>query len=233
MVRALKEAILTRPRLYDFLNNRRPIRDPVEQFLDSLGDRRSFVQIGASDGLRGDPLRQFVIGRHWSGTLVEPLPGVFRLLERNYASRPDLTLVNAAITDSSSFQMWSFSDAFLAPLSEHDKLFYLRKASLHKDQVLRAVDGDEQKITQVRVETMGVNELLTEHFHQAELDLLMIDAEGHDADIIMSIDFEVSRPGNILFEAHSIDSFPQLRRHLEDQGYSVSSLDGDAVAILQ
>ena len=41
------------------------------------GRRLSFVQIGANDGVTGDPIRRFILEFGWSGVLVEPQLEIF------------------------------------------------------------------------------------------------------------------------------------------------------------
>jgi hypothetical protein len=56
-----------------------------------------FIQIGANDGKTHDPLYKFVTEFGWSGILLEPLPDIFERLKANYAGRPNLKLLNAAL----------------------------------------------------------------------------------------------------------------------------------------
>jgi hypothetical protein len=56
-----------------------------------------FVQIGAYDGLKSDPILAFVRDRRWRGILVEPQPDVFEKLKRNYANIPNVIFENLAI----------------------------------------------------------------------------------------------------------------------------------------
>ena len=58
-----------------------------------------FIEIGANDGERGGALREFVLSRPWSGIMVEPAPGVFERLSRNYHGLERVALENAAISD--------------------------------------------------------------------------------------------------------------------------------------
>ena len=60
-----------------------------------------FMQIGAYDGVSGDPLRSLVLNNtNWSGVLVEPQPDAFAKLQRNYSKQAArLKFVNAAISN--------------------------------------------------------------------------------------------------------------------------------------
>ena len=43
----------------------------------------TFVQVGANDGYRFDPLRKHIVAYHWPGLLIEPQPDVFAELKQN------------------------------------------------------------------------------------------------------------------------------------------------------
>jgi len=59
------------------------------------------LQVGAMDGVFFDLLHPLLIEGGWEGLLIEPLPDMFALLQKTYASQPQLKLVNCAILDRS------------------------------------------------------------------------------------------------------------------------------------
>src|SRR5262245_12222347 len=61
----------------------------------------TFVQIGAYDGVAGDPIRSLVLESNgWRGVMVEPQPSAFNRLRRNYSDQASrLTFLNVAISD--------------------------------------------------------------------------------------------------------------------------------------
>ena len=56
-----------------------------------------FVQIGAHDGIRDDPIRKYIVKSHWRGLLVEPVPHIFRKLVENYRDETQLIFENVAV----------------------------------------------------------------------------------------------------------------------------------------
>ena len=56
-----------------------------------------FIQVGANDGFRGDPIRRMVQKYNWSGILIEPLPDIYEKLKENYKDQEGLIFENAAI----------------------------------------------------------------------------------------------------------------------------------------
>ncbi|VAW71542.1 hypothetical protein MNBD_GAMMA12-3561 [hydrothermal vent metagenome] len=243
MLAMLKDYIKSKPWLYDFLNSKRPITDDVEIWLDGFtkNNRKpiNFIQIGASDGLRWDPFRRFIIRDKWNGIFVEPLPYVFEILKSNYAYRKkqNLKFVNAAIStnDNDHIDIWSYSDDFCNSLSLEGSLFYLRKSSLDKKHVessLQSFDTIDDKIECFRVKCLSINSLVEEYWGNNQLDIILIDAEGHDDKIVRTIDFKKLNPKAILFESHNLGTRKQeIHDYLSENGYTVSNVGGDSVAI--
>ena len=56
-----------------------------------------FVQIGANDGVRNDPLWETVTRLRLRGLLVEPVPDLFARLKANYSDCPNLLFEQAAV----------------------------------------------------------------------------------------------------------------------------------------
>src|SRR5271156_6703918 len=75
----------------------------VRLLMEKQGTEISFVQVGANDGVFGDPLRSYITKYPWRGVLVEPQPDVFDRLVRNYEPYADrLILENLAISSDRS-----------------------------------------------------------------------------------------------------------------------------------
>src|SRR5262249_35234617 len=58
-----------------------------------------FVQVGANDGVRSDPLRSLVLEHRLAGLLIEPLPDQYARLRENYAGQPQLRFENCAVAE--------------------------------------------------------------------------------------------------------------------------------------
>jgi FkbM family methyltransferase len=237
----VKDFIRSQPGLYDTLKAiKRKVggaSDPQYAWLDrfsrSLPHLR-FAQIGANDGLRNDPVREFVIRDGWEGVLIEPLPDVFELLKRNYAGRRGLRFLNAAIgAEEGSLSFWTFQPSFLQTLSAEERLDYLRKASFDKGHVCKFLNGKpESVLLEINVPCKTLAGVVAEHLPNG-LDLLVIDAEGYEPQIIRSIDFKQVRPRAVFFESHHIaGQMPELIDIFQGAGYRVEHIGGDSVATL-
>jgi len=243
MFKSITDFVKTKPRLYDFLNSLRPISGEVESWLENYSKANhgkvNFIQIGASDGLRWDPFRRFIIREKWNGVFVEPLPNVFSILKSNYAymKNQKFGFVNAAIStgENDHIDIWSYSEEFCNTLSLEERLYYLRKSSLDKKHVeasLQEFDDVSSKIVCFRVKCISINELIEQYIGNNKINLILIDAEGHDDMIVRTIDFERFQPDAILFEAHNLAARKQkIHDYLKEKNYTVTNIGGDSVAV--
>jgi FkbM family methyltransferase len=240
--RRMADFFRARPELYDAVRQVRlrffgPVSE-IGKFLDAYSKRHgrefSFLQIGANDGLRNDPLRDFIVRDKWSGVFVEPLPDVFPLLKKNYAylaGERRLDFLNAAVSSTSgSLPFYTFRKSFLAGMPLEERLHLLRKASFDRDQVLRFSDGPEN-IATIEVPCLGINEMLARHFPDRRLSLLALDVEGHELEILREVDFSSFRIGAVLFETWNLgDRRNEVFSVLQRNGYGIAEAEGDALA---
>lgn len=244
----LKWWLKEQPAVYDRMLPAKRIvsRSAAYNYLNALsrerGGRISFIQIGANDGLRNDPIREFVVRDRWRGVLVEPLPDMFAKLKRNYAGRrfSGLHFENAAVSrrDDETLDFWTFRADFLDALAAEHRLYYLRKSSFDRDHVLRFLTHDaeaERALERIVVPCVTVATLALRYFDAGAFDLLVIDAEGHEKAILESLDFARVRPRVIFFESeHMGATGDDTGEILRKAGYRVRKLSvQDSVAELE
>lgn len=243
MLKGIKEYIKKKPRLYDALDRFRAVEDSLGVWLQGLaekkGDEVSFIQIGANDGLRWDPLRRFIVRFRWKGLLVEPIPKVFSMLVQNYAylDRTALHFVNAAITgpgENDGLQLWTCRDEFLDSLDLEKQLYYLRKSSTDRAHLARYLPRREHLMEQVNVPAITLDRLIDQHWRFGTIDLLMIDVEGHEPRVLSGINFLKTQPSAIVFESHNLGQHRTATFDLLCQnGYEIRETEGDAIATLK
>lgn len=237
----------THPQVYDTLKAVKrmvsPRTDPVYAVLDAFSQAMDrtvrFIQIGANDGLRNDPVREFVVRDHWQGVLVEPLPHIFELLVKNYApSRfSGLHFVNAAVSSApgEALGFWTFRKDVLAAFDKETQLEFLRKASFdraHVERFLHNAPFGAEALEEIKVPCVTVQYLIERYFNPPAYDLLVIDAEGHEDAILGSIDFAKAAPHAVFFESHHLGAkrAPIVER-LKAADYEVHQLVGDTFAV--
>jgi FkbM family methyltransferase len=188
-----------------------------------------FIQIGANDGVSNDPLHKFVKRFNLEGILLEPLPEVFGLLERNYAGQPNLKLINAALSETDG-QRTIYSISMDSSTFQKAHQF----TSFRKEQVLSQtewVPDVSSRIVERQVRAMSFASLLKE-VNGRTVDILQIDTEGYDANIIRMIDFNELRPQAICYEHVHMSKTEQeeIVTLLSAQGYQLSRDNLDTVA---
>jgi len=189
-----------------------------------------FVQIGANDGVRDDPLRALVLEHHLRGLLVEPLPDFFEALRANYAGEEQLRFEHAAITASGEASMTLHRFHPDAPIA--DNLHGLATANAAQLRALAREDGVEQHIQEEEVPCMTLAALLEKHAVR-QISLLQVDTEGHDYEILqMAMETGVF-PEMINYEFLHLHPADRLaaRRLLIGHGYSLVDSEIDTFAM--
>lgn len=205
----------------------------------SAGHAMFFVEIGASDGVTGDPLYKHVqSGALKRGLVVEPLPDLFDLLSSNYAEhRSGVDLANVAIAASNSKDV----DMMRIPLDACQSLpKWVRGTSslrpectpLSGKNVSAALFSQIAPLIQhVSVETCTLQTLL-DRYAVDKVDVLQLDCEGMDWLILQQLDWEKYQPWIINFEAINLppDELAECKGFLEGKGFQTVRYKYDMTA---
>lgn len=197
--------------------------------LSDMVGRVRFVQVGANDGKSADAIHPYVVHRGWYGALVEPVPYLFERLKQNYAAYPDLLFYQVCCARTEGMIPFYMVEqdaelkSLMAPfLSSFDKQVILR----HKMYIPEL----ESNIREVPIETVRVDRIL-ERSGYNEIDLLMVDTEGTDDDVALSLDYQRYRPEIVVVEHKHIpySSLRAMDSALECQGYGRMRLFQDTL----
>ena len=198
-----------------------------------------FLEIGANDGVSGDPLFPFIKKFDWQGVMLEPVPETFELLERNYQNFSGVTLLNVALSERDGTRTMYMIQDEKGSLKEDDGLhseFRSQLTSFVKESVLSQIEyfpNVAEMIKEVEVECICFETLLS-RIGRRDIDILQIDAEGYDYQILKMIDFTEIRPMIINFEHCLMNKATQedCSRFLFEQGYRMTKGDRDTTAYL-
>jgi len=196
-----------------------------------------FLQVGANDGIMGDPLYEFNLANKdvVSGFVLEPLPDIYNRLVKNYEGCPGIKPFNIAIHSSES-------EMFLYRVKQ-DRI---KELSSKASGIASFDDKHWEKTTlvpdicfmeKVKVNCVSINEFIRTNKID-RLDLLLLDTEGYDYDILLSLDFSCLKPKIIHFEhglrnsVMSTGKFMQLCRYLNSKGYQIIAESYDATAYI-
>ena len=207
-----------------------PVLDLVVADRVARGQKPFVVQIGANDGVRADPVRHLILRHGLHGLLVEPLPDLFALLQRNYAAQSDLQFEQCAV-------------------GEHDgqvPLYRVRPdpslpdwlqgvASLDRNHLTSTkfeFDEFEKYVEEVSVPMLTLTSLLRKR-GIAEIGLLQIDTEGFDCRIVEAALRSGLRPAIINYEHNHVHAREQAacKRLLSDSGYDFVDVGIDTLAV--
>ncbi len=183
----------------------------------------SFIQIGANNGIRWDPLHELILKHHLVGLLVEPLPDMYEQLKENYSSESQLSFENAAIAaENCTRTLFRIKPNADVPDWAHGM------ASFKKDHLSEF----KRFIQKVEVPTLTINALLRKHKIN-HVTLLQIDTEGYDFEIIKMFFKEPMFPEIINYENGNLSYIDDLdcRRLLKNNGYRFIDIGDDTLAI--
>jgi FkbM family methyltransferase len=215
----------------------RPLALP--RLLDAFADaypQAVFAEIGANDGEQHDHLRPHILGRAWRGVLVEPVPYVFARLRANYAGVAGVTLVEAAVAGQDGrlpfYHLRDASPGERAGLPD----WYDGVGSFDRETILShapQIPDVADRIVEREVEALSFATLAARH-DLAELDLLVVDTEGHDWAILQTIDLAAHRPRLIVYEHFHLPAADRAaaRARLEAAGYETLEEGFDTMALL-
>ena len=204
----------------------------VQALMRAKGTQLYFIQVGANDGVFGDPLRSFILKYQWRGILIEPQPQIFELLKQNYRNQAEnLTFENCAISpESSSLTL------HVPRISGVDSASIYRSsvASVFKSKVAKQSNVKEADLQAIQVPCKTLDYLLSEHGIDS-FDVLQIDAEGYDYQVLKSLDFSTTSPELIQFETGhlSVLESRNAAELLHKAGYRIywGGNQGDTVAL--
>jgi FkbM family methyltransferase len=185
--------------------------------------RAFFVEIGSNDGEQHDHLRPFIVAHPWRGIMVEPVPYVFERLRTNYEAYGRIALENVAVGDADGrmpfYHLVEPSAGELGSLPD----WYDGVGSFSREAVaghVTHIPDIEKRIVEREVPVVTFDTLCRRN-NVPRVDLLLIDTEGHDWEILRSIDFERWRPRLVIYEHYHLsrEARRAAREHLRKVGY--------------
>ena len=194
----------------------------------------NFLQIGANDGQRADPLTSYLESCAWSGLMFEPLQSNHAALTHRHRGNPRLQIRQAAV-DLTGGQRTMYDLDHLShpalPDWAHGLGSFSRERVLTAARELRLPDS---AVIEQEISTVGWNEVWLE-FGDRRCDLLVLDTEGYDLVLLRQADLGQHRPRLIHFEhaCANADDRILFYRELIDLGYELATDGPDTTAWLK
>lgn len=193
----------------------------------------TFLQIGANDGLTGDPLNHLIARPevNWRGAMVEPVEHLFAQLAQRYANHPAITLEQVAVGETDGAAI-----IYRLNTTSDDSRWLDQLPSLDRETLQRTaaqLGASEERIIAEKTNCVSVETLLGRN-HFSALDLLVIDTEGWDWKILRQFDLNRLRPKVILYEHQHLaeEERRMARQFLAAHSYDCAEMpEGDAIAL--
>lgn len=207
-------------------------RSVILRLFPSL-DGLKFIQIGANDGKRFDPINALVIQHRWEGILVEPVPDLFRCLKETYKCYPKLQLVEAAVDlDKGTRSIYRLDKDSLKTLPDWAKgLATFDLKQLEKTALRLGIKVSS--IIEEKVVTIGWPDLWA-RLSGKRCDVLVLDTEGYDIALLRVANLKQYRPRVVHFE-HALINLQErsaFYSELLELGYKLATDENDTTAWL-
>lgn len=176
-----------------------------------LDKKRGFyVDVGCHDPMRLSNTFSLYL-RGWSGLNIDANEALIKRFRQ--IRKRDLAVCAAISDDAKDMMFYEFESDAVGTLSEEVLPEWKRTWSFRGGR---------------KVRSRTLNSLLQEHFPDGiDIDLLTVDVEGHDINVLRSIDLNVYRPMLIVVEMHHFDINQALLhdvvRYLADFEYRLVS----------
>ena len=204
-------------------------------------DRVNCLQVGANDGVTADELRPLRLRPEWHNWLLEPNPAVLAQLQHNTRSEPDTTCLPFALGPEAGTMKLFVPDRAHLPANDRNRDNLTQLASLDRGklefELINLFERDsvpDSWIDAIEVRVLDWPSLLNREMDSPP-DVVLIDAEGLDAILLNSFPFEQQHPTVFVFEHHwtKPEQFEEIRTLLRREGYWLSPVGHDTVAILE
>jgi FkbM family methyltransferase len=196
----------------------------------SQRSRVTFVQIGAFDGVAGDPIRPLMLENEgWTGVMVEPHPDAFARLQRNYVAQSQrLKFLNAAISNEPGERtLFYISEAEKEALGLPD--WALEIPSFDPEHLSKHFP--QAKLARQSVRTTTFEEAAN-LLPAGAVDVVVIDTEGHERAIVDNINLDLHHVKFVMFEHKhlSVNDRCAVECKLQEHGFSLKRFGRDTVA---
>lgn len=195
-----------------------------------LCESSKIILIGANDGLSFDNLFQSLNPKLVSGLVLEPSEKYFSSLQINLKDFSKLKLLNLAATKTDrKIQLFQLGESGLNKLPDWGRGL----GSISKEHLLQNSEIDESDIEVIEVRGVNLMTLLQKYSEFSKIDYFQIDTEGHDAEILSSINFNFFEFSMIKFEWVNLSSDDHLTcsKLLENRGFVLTLEGGDCLGL--
>lgn len=177
-----------------------------------------FVDVGAHDGISINNTLYFETKNNWTGINIEPLPEVFKKLEKN---RPKCINLNLAVDNVSEDMLESTAEFYMN--TGYTEMISGLTNYFDPRHLNRLNNENRQKgshTQKIMVKTKSLKKIFEEN-NVTHINYLSIDVEGAEFPVILSIDFNKVFIDIIGFENNYNDVSVPIIKYLNSKGFNV------------
>jgi FkbM family methyltransferase len=146
--------------------------------------------------------------RGWKGVNIDANR---QLIDKYHELRPrDINLCAVVSNEEKELTFTEFNDSAVSSVSS---------THVNEWQKYRKI------INQTKVKAVPLSKILSEHQVPDKFDLLSIDVEGHDFEVLSSLDFSIHRPKLFVIEMHGLDMLNicnnRIFKYLKERDYDI------------
>jgi len=189
----------------------------------------TYLQIGAFDGVQGDPVYPLIARHKLQGVLLEPQKDAFVRLQANYGGFTGFHLINAAIADrDGQSTLYRIKAGAQGP----DWLHQI--ASFDKNVIRGHAHMVPNLDSMIETETVHCMSFATlfDRVGLQTVDMLVIDTEGFDIEVLRLFDVPKRAPAIIRFEHKHLNTadYEESLEMLVHGGYRLTICGTDTLA---
>lgn len=205
--------------------------DVVCRRMFECGSELTFIQVGAFDGITGDPLRKYIDKCGWRGILVEPQSRAADQLRELYSRNDRVVILQAAVDRQRGRRTLFTVQSGTAPAWAGGMASFKREIIVKHSDLIPGLQG---MIREETIDCITFDEVL-ERLPSKRVDLLQIDTEGVDAYILSLFPFDRVIPAIIHWEVKHLSKLQQeaALEMLHRRGYRLARSGAeDMLAVL-
>jgi len=195
----------------------------TEYFLHSLFSsekKLNVIQIGACDGIQNDPLYRYLRNNKGNILLIESVPYYCELLKNLYKNENNIKICNAHISNDFSEKKFFYIDPVIADdmhgngpknnwahgqgsTSKDTVIYWIYKNSFRGEEYRKNINKYIESIEEIIVKSCTLSSVIDEYNFPDEIDLLLLDVQGHEYSILKNINQLKKYPRFIVYEDDS------------------------------
>ncbi len=185
--------------IFEFFGNEKYSKpyNGIDELLKFIDKRDGFfVECGGNDGYFQDPTYFLERFREWNGIIVEPLP-IAKLCTIN---RKNSVVYNCALVP------FGFKEKEVSFI-DCNAMSVVKGGTENYEEWVKAGEAAHQmKAKEIKVQARFLEDVIDDYFRfhtERNIDLLVLDVEGYEAEVLKGLDMKKYNPNFILVEAHT------------------------------